>query len=323
MGGSGGLRLNQRAREVAGALAARPEAYGVECHDVGGALVLDCGVHAPGGYEAGRLFAEASMGGLGSVTLVPWSEGGLCLPGVQVVTDHPLEACLLAQYAGWAIREAGYSAMASGPGRALARVEALFARYDAGEEPAGALLTLEAPALPPPAVVEAIARRCGVRPDALTLLVARTASAAGAVQVAARVVETALHKLAHLGLDPSRVRSGWGVAPVAPVAADDFTAMGRTNDGILYGGRVALLVDAPDGDLAELAARVPSSASPDYGRPFADLLRERGDFYAIDPLLFSPAAVTLTSTRTGRSFESGAPNLPVLRQSLLAGHLSG
>ncbi|BDG60462.1 methenyltetrahydromethanopterin cyclohydrolase [Caldinitratiruptor microaerophilus] len=314
--GGGGLNLNRRARARAAALAERAEALGVERHEVAGAEVLDCGVRAPGGFEAGRLFAEATMAGLGSVTLVPWAEGGLHLPGVQVVTDRPLEACLLAQYAGWALREAGFSAMASGPGRALARVEALFDRYPVAEAPGEALIALEAPALPPPAAVAAIARRCGVEPGALTILVARTASAAGAVQVAARVVETALHKLGVLGLDPARVRAAWGTAPVAPVAADDLTAMGRTNDCLLYGGRVALLVDAPDEDLARLAARLPSGASPDHGRPFAEIFRERGDFYRVDPFLFSPAAVALTSTRTGRTFAAGATDPDLLRRSL-------
>ena len=41
-------------------------------------------------------------------------------PLVQVVTDHPVRACLASQYAGWAIKEGKYFAMGSGPMRAAA-----------------------------------------------------------------------------------------------------------------------------------------------------------------------------------------------------------
>ena len=39
------------------------------------------------------------------------------------------------------------------------------------------------------------------------------------------------------------------------------------------------------------------------------------DFYKIDPLLFSPAQIRLTSVASGRSFEAGAVNLEVLERS--------
>ena len=50
----------------------------------------------------------------------------------------------------------------------------------------------------------------------------------------------------------------------------------------------------------------PSSASEDYGEPFGKVLEEADwDFYAIDPLLFSPAEVRLVSVESGRSFHAG------------------
>ena len=65
--------------------------------------------------------------------------------------------------------------------------------------------------------------------------------------------------------------------------------------------RVTLWIDAARDELAELAPkRLQSSASEQHGRPFLDLLKEAGgDFYALDPLLFSPAEVTLVGTRDG------------------------
>jgi methenyltetrahydromethanopterin cyclohydrolase len=140
---------------------------------------------------------------------------------------------------------------------------------------------------------------------------------AGGVQIAARVVETALHKLHELGFDVRRVVAGFGSCPLPPVAGDDMEAIGRTNDAVLYGGQVQLTVEADDDDaLRDLVERLPASASPDYGEPFGSVLKRANfDFYAIDPLLFSPAQIRLTSVASGRSFDAGEVNLEVLERS--------
>lgn len=312
-----GHRLNRGALRLVRQMVRRAAELGVAVSQMPcGATLVDCGIQAPGGYQAGILFAEACMAGLGQVALVPWHEAGLSLPAVQVYTDQPVAACMAAQYAGWAVKGDGFFAMGSGPARALARAEALFQRLPVAEVSDAAVLALETRRLPPDPVAVQVAARCGVAPDRLTLLVAPTASLVGSVQVAARVVETGLHKLYELDFDITRVRSGYGVCPVAPVAGDDLTAMGRTNDAILYGGRVWYTADAGDDELAVLVDRVPSCASASYGAPFLDLLQQvGGDFYKLDPLLFSPAEVTLVSTRTGRSFRAGAVAPHVLLRS--------
>jgi methenyltetrahydromethanopterin cyclohydrolase len=109
-----------------------------------------------------------------------------------------------------------------------------------------------------------------------------------------------------------------GTAPLAPTARSDTRAIGRTNDCILYGGQARYTVTADDQELAELAERLPASASPDYGTPFYDIFkRYDGDFYKIDPTLFSPAEVWLTSATTGRTFHGGHLDRDILRTSLL------
>ncbi len=124
------------------------------------------------------------------------------------------------------------------------------------------------------------------------MFAARTASPAGTVQIVARSVETALHKLHVLGFDLSRVVAGGGLAPLPPLADDDLQAIGWTNDAILYGASVTLAIRDRIDDLMEFASRVPSCASPDYGRPFAEVFaRYDCDFYRIDPMLFSPAMI--------------------------------
>ena len=282
-----------------------------------GARVIDCGVHVAGGYDAGLALSEICMGGLGNIALGPVAIGSESWPGLTVWTDHPMVSCMASQYAGWAISPEGFFAMGSGPLRAHARVEKeLFGKLGYAETAEHGVLVLEGRQLPTEAVAEWVAAKAKLSPSQLTFLVAPTASLAGGVQIAARVVETAMHKIERLHFDLSKIVSAVGFAPLPPVAKNDLRAIGRTNDCILYGGSVHFTVRASDEELAELAPKVPASASRDYGTPFYDIFqRYNKDFYAIDPLLFSPAEVRLTSTESGRTFHAGQLNQDVLRAS--------
>jgi methenyltetrahydromethanopterin cyclohydrolase len=268
-----------------------------------GSRVVDCGVEVPGGLEAGRRMAEVCMAGLGRVDIVP---GPWRMPTVAVRTDHPLAACMAAQYAGWRISTDGYFAMGSGPMRALAHKEPLFEKIGHGEPEAWAVGVLEASQLPPVEVCRKVAQQCQVDPAGLILLVARTASQAGTVQVVARSAETAMHKLSELGFDLRAVETAFGTAPLPPVARDDLEAMGRTNDAILYGGEVTLWVRGDSERLAAIGPQIPSTASPDHGVRFVELFRRcHCDFYRMDPRLFGPAAVTLCNLDTGQTLRFG------------------
>jgi methenyltetrahydromethanopterin cyclohydrolase len=314
------LSLNDRAAGLARRLADDADAARVAVSTLSnGTRVIDCGAQAPGGFEAGRAFAEICMAGLGSVAYAPLVLDGRWLPALTVTTDRPAVACLAAQYAGWRVDRDGYFAMGSGPGRALIRAEDLYDDLDWDEHASAAVLCLETRDAPPAEVADFIADCAGVAADALTLVMAPTASIAGGVQIAARVVETALHKLHELDFDVRRVVAGFGSCPLPPVDVDDMKAIGRTNDAVLYGGQVHLTVEAGDDEddaLRDLVERLPASASSDYGEPFGKVLKDAEfDFYKIDPLLFSPAQIRLTSVATGRSFEAGAVNLEVLERS--------
>jgi methenyltetrahydromethanopterin cyclohydrolase len=177
---------------------------------------------------------------------------------------------------------------------------------------------LEADRLPAGAVVERVAQDCQTPPDQITLCVAPSTSLAGTVQVVARSVETAMHKLHALGFDVTAVRSGWGAAPLPPVAkpGDTIGGIGRTNDAILYGGRVTLWVDAEQDQIDAIGPQVPSGASSDHGRPFAETFRDYDyDFYKVDPHLFSPAVVTLVNLRSGIARRFGEAAREVLARS--------
>ena len=311
------LSLNDRAQELADRLAADADALRVTVTTLpNGTRLIDCGSALPGGLEAGRRFAEICMAGLGAVSFAPLVLEGRWLPGLTVVTDRPALACLASQYAGWRLDPEGYFAMASGPGRALIRAEDLYDDLEVDESARHALLCLETRDAPTEEVADFVAEKAGVAPADLTLLFAPTASLAGSVQVAARVVETALHKLHELDFDVERVVSGYGSCPLPPVAKKDPDAIGRTNDAVLYGGQVELTVDVPDEELEGVVSRLPASASDDYGEPFGSVLEQADwDFYKIDPLLFSPAEVRLVSVSSGRSFHAGGVDIGVLERS--------
>jgi methenyltetrahydromethanopterin cyclohydrolase len=311
------LSMNERAAALVDAMLADADALGIELRTLdAGARVVDCGWQARGGIRAGLGFAAACMGGLGRIDPVPVSVGERAWPGIGVAVDVPAAACLAAQYAGWKLETDDFFAMASGPGRALARAEDLFDELAWNERAEQAVLCLETRRDPPAQIVDKVAQRCGVDPAAVTFLIAPTASVCGSVQISARVVETALHKLHELGVDPARVRSGWGCCPIAPVAENDPAAIGRTNDAVLYGGTVHLWIEGADDEIADLARRLPSSASEAFGTPFGELLAAADwNFYDVDPLLFSPAAVTLTSAESGRAHHGGGLAPDVLERS--------
>jgi methenyltetrahydromethanopterin cyclohydrolase len=310
------MTLNDRAHLIADRMAANADALRVTTAQSTGARVLDCGVAAPGGVAAGLELARVCLAGLADVALVHAPVADLPLPGVQVATDHPVPACLRSQYAGWQVSVGKYFAMGSGPMRARYGKEPLFDHLGGREEAERAVGVLESRKLPTDEAAAFLAEKLRLPPEALTLLVAPVTSLAGAVQVTARCLETALHKLHELKFDLSQVVAGYGVAPLPPPVADEVRALGRTNDAILYGGRAVVWLTGDDDRVAEVGPKVPASASADHGLPFAELFERAGrDFYKIDPLLFSPAEITFVNVRSGRTQRFGQLAPEVLRQS--------
>ncbi len=311
-----GITLNERAIIVADEMAANPMPLRIEVFDIGGARVLDCGVKVKGSLQAGLDLARACLADLAWVSLVPGDVDGIACPHVHVWSDQPVLACMASQYAGWQVSAGKFFAMGSGPMRALYGKEALFDHLPGREKADVAVGVLESRKLPTHEVVTTLCQQLALEPRKLSLLVAPAASMAGTLQVVARSVETALHKLHELGFDLTQVLSAQGWAPLPPVATDEINAIGRTNDAILYGGRVVLWVDADDERLVEIGPKVPSSSSHDYGEPFAQIFERAGrDFYKIDKMLFSPAELVLYNIKSGRHHRFGKLAPDILRRS--------
>jgi len=275
---------------------------------------VDLGAATPGGLEAGRQLAEICMGGLGVVTLNMASGLARWPLGLTVHSTNPVIACLGSQYGGWTMSDeaTGFFALGSGPARALSRKEELFKELDYVDHYHKAALVIEGDKPPPPALVKRVAADCGVAPADLTILFAPTGCLAGTVQVVGRVLEVALHKAHALHFPLEDIVDGVGIAPIAPPIPDFVKAMGRTNDAIIYGGRVQLYVRGTDEAARKLADELPSRGSSAYGKPFAETFAAvNGDFYKIDPMLFSPAQVIVSNLDTGASFHAGelAPDI--------------
>jgi methenyltetrahydromethanopterin cyclohydrolase len=285
-----------------------------------GETLIDSGSRSVGGIAAGLRIAAICMGGLGDVTLAPSSATPRWPWTLVVRSSNPVIACLASQYAGWRLSDDGvgkaFFALGSGPARSLARREPLFEHLNYVDSAAHATLVIESGGPPPASVVAKVAADCRVRPNDLTIIFAPTQSLVGSTQIAARALEVALHKAHELGYPLERVVDGLGAAPLCPPHPDFVTAMGRTNDAIIFAGRVQLYVTGPADDARALACKLPSNASRHYGRPFAQIFKEvKGDFYAIDPMLFSPAQVTVTALETGDSFHAGTMDLDLLDAS--------
>lgn len=281
---------------------------GVSQHATG-AIIVDVGIVSAGCAEAGRRIAEICMGGLGAVDLQSNAT-------VHVKSKKPVLACLGSQYAGWALQHEKFFSLGSGPARAIARREELFKELNYKDYAEKTVLVLETDKIPPIEVIEKVARDTQINAKNLTFILTPTTSIAGATQIVARVLEVALHKAHTLHFPLQAIIAGSGTAPLPPISTDFMTMMGRTNDAILFGGFVQLQVNCSDAEAEKLVRELPSSASKDYGKTFAEVFKSVNmDFYQIDPLLFSPAKVEVINLATGNSFVDGELNEILLNQS--------
>lgn len=293
----------------------RLEEFQIKSHELAcGTKVLDFGTQHPGHPTSGLWLATICMADLANIETIDGPT--FAAATVSVKTEHPLEACMASQYAGWPLSVGDYFAMCSGPARSLRGKEKVLQEYDLFNQEGNAVAVLETSKLPGEDVARAIAEECSVAPERVTLCVASTSSHPGTMQVTARCVETAIHKLHELGFNLRAIKSGIGQAPLPPQADNDLLALGWTNDAMLYGADVELSVNCDDEAIESIGPKIPSSSSPDFGKPFIEIFeRYERDFYKIDPMLFSPAKITIRNVKTGNEFSWGEIREDILKAS--------
>ena len=319
--GACALSVNQQVQPWVERLCEQADALGVRVRrDARGVRVVDAGIEAPGSIAAGVLIGEICMGGFGRVHLrhapgAPWPTW------LDVHSSQPVLACLGSQYAGWSLaaskEETGgrkFFALGSGPARALACKEPLFAELGYRDRAGAGVIVLEVDRPPPDVVLDKVLADTGLAASALTVVLTPTTSPAGTTQVVARVLEVALHKAHELGFELSHVVDGTASAPLPAPSPDTVQAMGRSNDAILYGGSVHLAVRGSDDAARALAAALPSANSRDHGRSFSELFTSAGhDFYKLDPALFAPAVACVSNLDSGHSWQAGRFEFDMLR----------
>jgi len=313
------LSVNRLAWKLLDRICENPDFYGVKVEKIGsGTTLVDAGIEAKGGFQAGKIITEICMGGCGKAEIIPRQYGGLELPSIFVYTDHPVIATLGSQYAGWQIKEGDYFAIGSGPARALAlKPKEIYEEIEYKDNFDKAVVVLETDKHPPAKLLKRFVKDCHVPPENLAVILTPTASLAGATQVSGRIVETGIHKLRRLGLSSNVILYAWGCAPIPPIHPKFTKAMARTNDAILYGGTSYYTVDYnKEEELEKILKNAPSKASKNYGKPFIEIFKEVNyDFYKIDPNLFAPAIMIVNNVKTGRTFKHGEVNIEALMKS--------
>lgn len=314
------ISVNQHGLKVIEEVIRKSEelAVTIEKHSTG-ATIIDMGVSAKGGFLAGKYLTDICMGGLGKSEIDMQNIGDLVLPSIVVATDFPGISLLGSQFAGWSISVEKYFAMGSGPARAIAKKpKEIYEKIGYLDESDVAVIALETDIIPTEEAIRFIAEKCKVETKNLYIAIAPTSSIAGSTQISGRIVELGLHKLTEVGLDPKLVKYGIGESAIAPIHPKSTKAMGRTNDMILYGGRVYFEVEHDnDDELKEIVMKTPSSKSKDYGKPFYNIFKEASfDFYKVDPGLFAPAVVTVNNLKTGKIVTAGKINEEIMLKSI-------
>ncbi|WP_449462689.1 methenyltetrahydromethanopterin cyclohydrolase [Tardisphaera miroshnichenkoae] len=310
------ISLNATAAPYYYALLERSKPLKVIEVKIGKFRVVDAGVRTPGSHEAGKLVSQMCACGMLDVNFGLFSYGSVNLPSVQVHSDMPALSFLGGTYGDWEIEIEDFKAIGSGPARALAlnrslprgvkenvdkraysyriyspaEIYSLIGHREASDE---AYLLLETSTYPDEKVLTWISEQVGVEADRLHVVIARTSSMTMSVRLASSVAETGLHKLVLLGLDPKRVKTAYGSAPLPPtVFGDDDRANGMANDAIRYGGSAYYELEEGALDGLNVGLLPPTHLEVD----FYSLMK--GGFYSVDLGDFSAAQFTLASGRS-------------------------
>jgi methenyltetrahydromethanopterin cyclohydrolase len=299
---------------------------GCERHTLkNGASVIDMGVHVPGGYEAARLFTLVTLGSLGSVTYGTMTVGQRALQSVEIRLDRPHEAALSSQFSAWKIKPSGryrLPGFGSGPARAIAYHDGIAKMWPYRDSFSKTALALQTAELPDESIAGDVARACGIAPENVYLLAAKTGSLVGCVQIAARMAEVSLWGLGHFGFPLEKVNSFSGSAAIPPVVDDELIAMDRVNSSTLYGSIARYIVDCEDAEVEQVLPHMAFSGTVHNGKTFAELYdAAQRDIFKMDTNVHKVARIEMTNRKSGRTFSTGAIDADMLLKSYFSNTL--
>ncbi|UCD00788.1 MAG: methenyltetrahydromethanopterin cyclohydrolase [Promethearchaeota archaeon] len=324
------VKINDLAKKIIEKIIQNKELYKARISKLeNGSTILDM---TNATWIGGKLVGEICMGGIGTIKFSSYNLDGHYLPSVNVYTSEPILSCMASQLAGWNIKlkkevekdgqlkkKIVFQSLGSGPARAKSKVEKIFEEIDYTDDSDCAVIVFETPKLPNEEVMNIVAEKCTVDSNNTYAVCAPTACLTGSIQVAARIVETGIHKLHEIKFPIDIISNGFGTTTIAPIAKDDLGAMGRTNDSISAAGLTYYTINLEkdkEEEIFELLNKAPANTSSSYGKPFLETFKTANyNFYDIDPGLFAPAIYTVTNTQTGKSKTVGAVNHELLKQS--------
>lgn len=285
-----------------------------------GAIVLDMGIHAKGGFRAGKYFAEIGMGGLGKLSYGMIRLENYHVPGLRVFTENP-GVCEMASYVAFTrVLWKGNQQVISGPVRSILGSDA-FARSVEYRDPnpRKAVAGVQTTEMPDEELSYNIAAACGTSPDRLYIMAARTGCMTGAVQVCARNVEQAMPSVYDRGFSISQIIEGNASTPLVSVVDDEAVAYGRVNDCLIYGQETNLTVSCRDEDIIGILDGLPFSKNTDiYGTPFQELFALCGSNWANVPRDWdAPCKINFFNVTTGNAFSTGKIGYAPLEKAFL------
>lgn len=285
-----------------------------------GATVLDMGIHCKGGFRAGKYFAEVGMGGLGRLSYSMIQLERYLVPGLRVFTENP-GVCEMASYvAATRVPWKGDLQVISGPVRSILGSDS-FAQAVSYRDPnpSRAVAGVQTTVLPDEELAESISRVCGIAPDRLYIMAARTGCMVGAVQVCARNVEQAMPTVADRDFSMDQILEGNATTPLVSVVDDEGIAYGRVNDCLIYGQETNLTVRCQDQDIVSILDDIPFSKNTDvYGTPFQVLFERCKNNWAYVPRDWdAPCKINFFNVTTGNSFTTGRINDRTLEEAFL------
>ena len=324
------VKINELARNLIEKIIQNKELYNANINKLNnGATILDM---SKASWEGGRLVSEICMGGLGNVEFSSYNLDGHYIPSINVYTSEPLISCMASQLAGWNIKlkkevekdgqikkKVVFQSLGSGPARAKSKIEKIFEEINYTDDSDCAIIVFETSKLPNEEVMNIVSNKCGINPNNTYAIFAPTACLTGSIQVAARIVETGIHKLHEIKFPIEIIKDGFGTTTIAPIAKDDLGAMGRTNDSLIASGKTFYTINVAkeeEEELFETLKKAPANTSSSYGKPFIEVFKSANfNFYNIDPGLFAPATYTVNNIGTGKTITVGKVNHELLKQS--------
>lgn len=285
-----------------------------------GAVVIDMGIHYPGSWSAADYFVKVGLGGLGQLTFNTYQLNDFLIPAVQIMVTNPLIAEMASHVAYWKINYQGKNIVISGPIRSIKGSD-VFARATTYRDVAAtkAVACIQTTEIPGEELAELLASEIGLPVNSLYILVAKTASIVGAVQVCARNVEQTLPTLYDRGFDLARIVQAEGITPVVAIVDDEEVAYGHVNDCLIYGQETNIYVRCQDEELIQILDDIPFIKNRGiYGTSFQELFKRCRNDWALVPRDWdAPCQVNLINLATGNIFSTGSRHLGILTSDFL------